>query len=179
MTPRRRKYVKRPDQVVVAVQLALETSGFTYEKWGSKQTCKAGDWIVSNHDEVYTVDCEVFERTYRQVGEGTYLKETPVWAEVATRPGTVHTKEGVTHDKAGDYLLFNEEDGGDGYAIAAENFRRLDQLTCISFQLALSLSASLSESRPLRWFDCRQPAPQATSRGDELRSSRAQSRDES
>ena len=134
--PRRRKYVKRPDQVVVAVQLALQTSGFTYEKWGSKQTCKAGDWIVSNHDEVYTVDREVFERTYRQVGEGTYLKETPVWAEVATRPGTVHTKEGVTHYEAGDYLVFNEEDGGDGYAIAADKFLEDVQARVISYRLS-------------------------------------------
>jgi hypothetical protein len=125
MVHRRQKYVKRPDQVVVAVQLALQTSGFTYEKWGSTQTCKAGDWIVSNLGEVYTVDRAVFERTYRQVGAGTYVKTTPVWAEVATRPGNVQTKEGVTHYDAGDYLVSNGEDGGDAYAIAADTFQKM------------------------------------------------------
>jgi hypothetical protein len=125
MVYRRKKYVKREDQVVVAVRLALQTSGFTYEKWGSQQTCKAGDWIVSSDGDVHTVDAAVFERTYRQVGTGTYLKTTPVWAELAAEPGTVHTKEGVTHYRAGDYLVFNEERGGDGYAVTAEKFQRM------------------------------------------------------
>ena len=49
---RRLKYVKRSDQVVVAVQLALETTGFTYRKWGGVQTCKAGDWIVNNGERL-------------------------------------------------------------------------------------------------------------------------------
>jgi len=44
----RHTYVKREAQTVAAVQLDLDTKGFTYEKWGSTQTCKPGDWIVSN-----------------------------------------------------------------------------------------------------------------------------------
>jgi hypothetical protein len=118
----RRRFVKRADQPVVAVPLALETGGFTYEKWGSTQRCKPGDWIVQNGGEVYTVDREVFARTYRQVGPGTYVKTTPIWAEQAETPGAVETKEGITHYAAGDYLVFNEEHGGDPYAIAADRF---------------------------------------------------------
>jgi len=121
----RRRFVKRADQPVVAVPLALETSGFTYEKWGSTQRCKPGDWIVQNGGEVYTVDREVFARTYRQVGPGTYVKTTPIWAERAERPGAVETKEGITHYAAGDYLVFNEEHGGDPYAIAADRFHSM------------------------------------------------------
>jgi len=121
----RRKFVKRADQAVVAVQLALDTTGFTYQKWGGTQTCKAGDWLVNNGGDVYTVDRATFERTYRQVGAGTYLKATPVWAEIAREAGTVKTKEGATRYRAGDYLVFNEEQGGDAYAVSAAKFEAM------------------------------------------------------
>ena len=121
----RLRYVKRADQSVVAVQLALETTGFTYRKWGGVQTCKAGDWLVNNGGDIYTVDRETFERTYREVGPGTYVKTTPVWAEVALVAGSVQTKEGVTHYRVGDYLVFNEERGGDAYAVSADKFEAM------------------------------------------------------
>jgi hypothetical protein len=121
----RRKYVKRAGQTVVAVQLALDTTGFTYHKWGGLQTCKAGDWIVSNGNDVYTVEEETFRRTYRKIAAGSYVKTTPVWAEVAKEAGRLRTKEGETHYLAGDYLVFNEEDGGDAYAMAAEKFEAM------------------------------------------------------
>ena len=120
----RQKYVKRADQAVVAVQLVLETSGFTYQKWGATQTCKRGDWIVNSDGDVYTVDAASFDRTYRQVGPGVYLKTSPVWAEASGTSGSVATKEGVTHYEAGDYLVSNEEQGGDAYAVPAGKFER-------------------------------------------------------
>ncbi len=118
----RAKYVKRPDQTVVAIQLSFETSGFTYRKWGSIQTCKQGDWIVSDAGEVHTVDQDSFAATYQKVSPGIYLKTAPVWAEVATSAGSVTTKEGVTHYRAGDYLVSNDEQGGDAYSVPAERF---------------------------------------------------------
>jgi hypothetical protein len=121
----RRKYVKRASQLVVAVQLDLETEGFTYRKWGGSQVCKPGDWLVSNDGDTYTVDRESFARTYRATGPGTYVKVTPVWAEVARTAGEVRTKEGATHYKAGDYLVYNEPDGGDGYAVSKDTFERM------------------------------------------------------
>ena len=121
----RQRFVRRADQPVVALPLALETPGFTYRKWGSTQACKAGDWIVDNEGDVYTVDRESFERTYRRVGTGNYVKTTPVWAEVAQQAGSVRTKEGETHYVAGDYLVFNEEDGGDAYAVPARKFEAM------------------------------------------------------
>ncbi|HEV8434039.1 MAG TPA: hypothetical protein VGR95_11550 [Thermoanaerobaculia bacterium] len=125
MTKARRKYVKRPSESVVAVKLDLDIDGFTYRKWGATQTCKRGDWLVDNKGDVYTVDGETFARTYRATGSGTYVKTTPVWAEVATAAGDVPTKEGSTHYEPGDYLVYNEPDGGDGYAVARESFERM------------------------------------------------------
>lgn len=121
----RRKYVRRPDRPVVAVRLALDTEGLVYRKWGGEQRAKPGDWIVDNDGDVYTVDAAVFARTYRSTGPGTFVKTTPVWAERASSSGRVETKEGVTHYQAGDYLVSNEADGSDAYAMSAEKFEAL------------------------------------------------------
>ena len=118
----RKRYLKRPSQSVVAVRLALEGAGFTYEKWGATQTCQAGDWLVDNDGDVYTVNADTFAKTYARVGEGRYVKTTPVWAEVATGSGRVTTKEGTTDYQAGDYLVSNEADGSDTYAVSAQKF---------------------------------------------------------
>ena len=118
----RLKYVKRENQSVVAVQLALDTQGFTYRKWGDVQTCKPGDWILDSDGDIYTVDQQTFARTYRKVDGGKYVKVTPVWAERALNAGHVKTKEGTTHYRRGDYLVFNDDDGHDGYAVDAEKF---------------------------------------------------------
>jgi hypothetical protein len=126
---RRLKYLRRASQAIIAVQLALDTAGFTYRKWGDIQRCKAGDWIVDNGGDIYTIDRETFERTYHKVGTGTYVKMAPVWAEVAREAGFVQTKEGVTHYQAGDYLVFNEEHGGDAYAMTADKFAAMYERT--------------------------------------------------
>jgi uncharacterized protein len=121
----RRQYVKRANQSVVAVQLALSGAGFTYEKWGGRQTCKAGDWLVDNKGDVYTVDADTFARTYERVGDGKYVKTTPVWAEVAKESGRVTTKEGTTDYEAGDYVVSNDEDGRDAYAVSGRVFEEM------------------------------------------------------
>ena len=77
----RRQFVKRAGNEVVAIQLTLDTEGFSYRKWGGVQTCKPGDWIVQNNGEVYSVDRETFAHTYREQSPGRYLKVSPVWAE--------------------------------------------------------------------------------------------------
>ena len=121
----RRRYLRRPDHPVVAVRLALDTDGLVYRKWGGTQRAKPGDWLVDNDGDVYTVDADVFARTYRQTGPGTYIKTTPVWAERAARAGHVTTKEGVTRYEAGDYLVANSSDGSDEYAISAAKFESM------------------------------------------------------
>ena len=118
----RRRYRKKADQFVVAVQLDLDTDGFIYRKWGAEQRCQQGDWVVDNNGDHYTVDGEVFARTYRKISPGIYVKTTPIWAEVAAEPGQVDTKEGVSRYQAGDYLVSNNEDGTDAYCISAAKF---------------------------------------------------------
>lgn len=80
---------------------------------------------MNNGGDVYTVDHETFARTYHAEGRGLYRKVAPVWAELADRDGATPTKEGVTHYKAGDYLVFNDEEGKDGYAVSAPSFEAM------------------------------------------------------
>lgn len=124
----RKRYRRRPGQLVVAVQLKLETEGFRYRKWGDEQRCKANDWVVDNAGDVYTVDSESFARTYVADGPGTYVKTGKVWAEQASEAGRVATKEGNTGYEAGDWLVSNEEDGSDAYAVSAKKFEQFYEL---------------------------------------------------
>jgi hypothetical protein len=118
----RQRYRRRPSQPVVAVQLKLDTEGFKYRKWGEEQRCKANDWLLDNSGEVYTVDADSFARTYTAEGQGTYVKTGKVWAEQAAEAGRVATKEGHTNYESGDWLVSNEEDGSDAYAVSAKRF---------------------------------------------------------
>ena len=121
----RKRYRKRADQYVVAVQLELDTDGFVYRKWGAEQRCKPGDWLVDNGGDIYTIDKNVFADTYEQIDPGRYRKTNSVWAELATEPGVVKTKEGESHYRAGDYLVSNNEDGTDAYCISADKFQAM------------------------------------------------------
>ena len=120
-----RKFRRKEKTTVVAVQLDLDTEGFTYEKWDGVQRCRPGDWLVNNRGDTYTVDRETFAKTYRQVSPGVYEKCTPVWAEQAQARGTIRTKEGSTEYSVGDFLVFNDPERKDGYAMKAETFRSL------------------------------------------------------
>ncbi len=51
-----------------------------------------------------------------------------MWAEEVDSSGTITTKEGSTDFQAGDYLVFNDEEGRDGYAVSQEKFRSLHGL---------------------------------------------------
>lgn len=118
-----RRYRRRPAPPVIAVQLAFDTTGFVYEKWGATQTCKAGDWIVhKDGGDTYTVDQASFAHTYERVGPGHYCKVAPVWAERAGADGEIVTREGVTRYRAGDYLVSNDAAGHDRYAMRAATF---------------------------------------------------------
>ncbi len=123
----RRLYYKRPEQAVTAVQLELDTTGFNYHKWGAEQCCKQGDWLVDNHGDIYTIDADTFAKTYREISPGRFVKTTPVWAEIADSDGSIKTKEGESHYRSGDFLVFNNEDGTDGYCVSAEKFLAMYQ----------------------------------------------------
>lgn len=117
-----KRYRKRADRPVIAVRLDLDTDGFTYTKWGGPQRCKRGDWLVDNDGEIYTIDAEVFARTYRQTAPGQYVKTTRVWARVAGEAGRIKTREGFSRYSPGDYLVYNDPDEDDGYCMAPERF---------------------------------------------------------
>ena len=121
----RERYRRRERTLITAVRLDLETSGFSYEKWGGVQRCKQGDWLVDNGGDVYTIDADVFAETYRPVSPGRFEKRGFVWAERAAHQGTIETKEGSTDYATGDFLVFNDPTGQDGYAMSAETFQRL------------------------------------------------------
>lgn len=123
-----RQYRKKAGLTVVAVRLDLDTDGFTYEKWGGKQCCKAGDWIVNNDGDTYTVDAETFANTYEEVGHGTFAKTSSVWARKMTKGGSIRTKEGTTRYEKGDYVVYNDREGRDGYAVSSEKFEELYEL---------------------------------------------------
>lgn len=120
-----KKYLRRPETAVTAVQIDLETEGFTYEKWGGTQKAKAGDWLVNSGNDAYTIERETFAQTYEQMSPGRFIKSAPVWAREAAEDGAIQTKEGTTAYKKGDMIVFNNEDGTDGYAMSAEKFASL------------------------------------------------------
>jgi hypothetical protein len=121
----RLRYRKKSDRFVVAVQVDLDTAGFSYTKWGAEQRCKPGDWLVDNEGDIYTIDSEVFANTYRRVRPGIYVKAAPVWAEVAAASGVFDTKEGRSHYQKGDYLVYNNRDGTDAYCVSAAKFEAM------------------------------------------------------
>jgi hypothetical protein len=125
---KRRKYKKKSASFVTAVQLDLDTEGFKYKKWGGEQSAKKGDWLVDNDGDKYTVSRESFATTYDFVSPGVYVKSAPVWAEIADKPGKVKTQEGETAYEAGDYLVSNDEDGRDAYAVTKEKFASMYEL---------------------------------------------------
>src|SRR5262249_45747006 len=110
---------------ITAVQLDLDTEGFIYNKWGGKQVCKRGDWLVNNNGETYTIANESFAQTYQFVSPGVYVKSAPVWAEVAEKAGKLKTKEGETAYEVADYLAANNEDRTDAYAMRHASFKEM------------------------------------------------------
>ena len=124
-----KEFRRRERTTVTAVRLDLDTDGFAYQKWGGAQRCKRGDWLVDNGGDTNTIDAESFARTYRRVSPGVYEKTGSVWAKQATSSGTMRTKEGSTNYERGDWLVFNDPSGADGYAVSANTFQKIYEPT--------------------------------------------------
>lgn len=122
-----KQFIKKERQIITAIQINMELQNaeLRYEKWGGSQQAKLGDWIVENGGDVYTIDQDSFSATYRLVSPGRYEKVAPVWAEETTHMGTIATKEGESQYVAGDYLVYNNENGTDGYAVSKEKFESM------------------------------------------------------
>lgn len=141
----RRLYRKRPKYHVTAVQLDLECEGFSYQKWEGTQKCKSGDWLVNNNGDVYTVDREYFRDYYRRVSPGVFEKIGEIWAEAAADAGSIKTKEGSTAYNAGDYLVFDRPQGGEGYAIKKHIFERMYEQIDETLELTTEQQSYLDE----------------------------------
>jgi hypothetical protein len=114
------RYSRKGNTSVTAVKMSFDTDGFLYQKWGGMQECKAGDWVVTDGSDTWTVDGEVFSATYQKAPGNSYKKVVGVWAKRANSNGHVSTKEGKTHYSAGDYIVANSLD--DMYAMKASTF---------------------------------------------------------
>ncbi|MFK7860380.1 MAG: hypothetical protein AB8B64_16295 [Granulosicoccus sp.] len=123
-----RYYRRKENTTVTAAQLDLDTLGFTYTKWGGEQRCRRGDWLINSEEDCYTVANLTFARTYREVSPGRYSKHTRVRATQAKSSGKITTHEGETAYSAGDYLIENDDDGADRYAISKQRFHELYEL---------------------------------------------------
>jgi len=122
---KRLKYQKREDQIVLGVQINLDTEGITFNKWGGKQQCSSGDWLINNDGECYTVKQDTFESTYKEIAPAQFLKIAPVWAVKAVDAGRVKTEEGYTSYVPGDYIVAHTEDGSDAYAVTPSKFEKM------------------------------------------------------
>jgi hypothetical protein len=116
---------QREERQVTAIRLNLDLEAFAYRKWGGLQKARSGDWLVERNGKVHTVNGDIFARTYRQIAPATYVKQSIVWAKPAESDGAIHTNEGETHYRKGDYLVWNDQEGRDGYAISREVFESL------------------------------------------------------
>ena len=107
------------------MRLDLDTDGFTYRKWGGTQRCKQGDWLVNNGGDIYTIDQETFSRTYRR-GRGRPVRERESGLGGASHVGGFdHDQRRIDRHEVGDFLVFNDPDGRDGYAVTAARFHEL------------------------------------------------------
>lgn len=120
-----RKYRKREQKIVIGVEINLETDGFRYNKWGGVQKCSAGDWLVNNGGACYTIGSENFAKTYTELQPGQFAKTAPVWASQADEAGKVKKNEGFTKYPRGDYIVCNNEDGTDVYAVEIIKFEEM------------------------------------------------------
>lgn len=125
MTRKRYRRRRNTDIVAVQIKLKLEDGELRYSKWGAVQRARSNDWLVDNAGEVYTVADETFRRTYTQVSPGRYIKPGTVWATRAECPGVIDTLEGTTAYRAGDYIVANDINGIDSWAVDVDTFRKL------------------------------------------------------
>jgi len=123
-----RRYRKREQEPIVAIQINLETLGVAYNKWGGCQQSKRDDWLVLNGKSTYTINNDSFLATYVKVGHGHYIKTAPVWAYSATASGEIRTKEVASDYVSGNYIVSNNMDQSDSYVVRKDDFERMYKL---------------------------------------------------
>lgn len=87
---------------------------------GDELVGAAGDWLLSEGDDTWTVAADVFAATYEPVADGIYRKVALVQAAQLAEDVEVITLEGIATAGPGDWLARNP--GGDVWPIPAEVF---------------------------------------------------------
>lgn len=93
----------RSTAVVHATRLARPHAWRTGR--GSALSARAGDWLITDGVQEWTVEADIFARTYRRLPDGRFAKDAPVDAVRTDRPLDVPTLEGVARAEAGDWVL--------------------------------------------------------------------------
>lgn len=107
--------------VVKAEQLRADRAWET--RRGGRLVGRAGDWLVSEDGDHWTVTAEVFAQTYKPTDvHGHYRKTARVRAVRMARRFLVETLEGPVPGEANDWLVQNP--GGDAWPIDAKTFER-------------------------------------------------------
>lgn len=152
----RKQYRKRPELPVIAVALDIDIEEMHYRKWGHQQTAKRGDWLVDNDGDIYTVENQYFQDHYRKIKPGQYEKVGEIWAVEAEEPGSIPTKEGSTDYNAGDYLVYDSAEGGNGYAVGRARFKRMYEPLLSDEELTEKQQQYLQRiAERIEWFDAK------------------------
>ena len=91
-------------------------------KSGEMMHAGAGDWAVTGDDgRQWSVDAEVFDSTYENVGPKRYRRAGTVLARRAQRRETIATMEGDAVAEEGDWIVQGE--GGEQWPVHDGHFR--------------------------------------------------------
>jgi hypothetical protein len=93
----------RSTAVVDATRLTAPRTWHTAR--GCALAAVAGDWLVTDGSEEWTVAADIFARTYDRLPDGRYAKHATVDAVRTDRPVEVRTLEGPARAEPGDWVL--------------------------------------------------------------------------
>lgn len=106
---------------MVRARRLTEELGWTTAN-GDRLHAVAGDWLLSDGSDEWTVTNDVFTASYRALGDGSYQKTATVTAVQLDEPFAVDTLEGVATGAAGDWLVRNPT--GESWPIPAATFAK-------------------------------------------------------
>jgi hypothetical protein len=109
----------RSTAVVRATRLS-EPSTWRTDR-GSSMSAHAGAWRVTDGVEEWTVEADIFARTYDRLPDGRFAKHATVDAVRTDQARDVPTLEGVARAEAGDWILRGAE--GELWTVTDSYFR--------------------------------------------------------
>lgn len=111
-------FVKSAGAEVRASRLTVRRTWRTAR--GDAMRARAGDWLVEQGSEEWTVAAAVFEERYEEVRPGVFRSRQAIRAVRVEEPLEIETLEGWVHAASGDLLALGP--AGDVWPIPAERF---------------------------------------------------------